>query len=112
MKEINTNDFENSIQDNLCLIYVTAVWCGPCKVFSPIVTEISEVYKDKMSFGKMDADLNTSKLEELGIRALPTVLIFKNGVEVDRSSGLKSKQNLISMIESYLTSEFSNEEDF
>ena len=111
MKEINTTEFENLIQEDLSFIYVTAVWCGPCKAFSPIVSEVSEAYKDKVNFGKLDADANSSKLEELQIKGIPTILIFKNGVEVDRTSGLKSKQNLISMIESHLT-EFSSEEDF
>lgn len=111
MKEINTSEFEDLIKEELSFVYVTAIWCGPCKAFSPIVSEVSEVYKNKVNFGKLDADANSGKLEELQIKGIPTILIFKNGVEVDRTSGLKSKQNLISMIESHLT-EFSSEEDF
>lgn len=112
IQEIDIEQFENLTQNDYAFIYITAVWCGPCKAFSPIVTEVSEIYGEKLKFGKLDADKNSTKLEELGVKALPTVILFKNGKEVERISGLKSKQNLITMIESHLQTTFSSDEDF
>lgn len=114
MKEINTLDFEAAINDNFSFIYITATWCGPCKAFSPIVNEVSESYKDKIPFFKVDADDSSLVLSELGVKALPTIITFRNGVEVERASGLQTKQKLISIIENTISTSdtFSNDEDF
>lgn len=114
MNQINTTEFETLIKENYTFIYITATWCGPCKAFSPIVSEVAELYKDKVNFGKLDADLNSQKLEELGVKALPTVVIFKNGIETERMSGLTSKQKLVNTIEVLLddSSNFATDEDF
>ena len=114
MKEINTSEFESLISNDYSFVYITAVWCGPCKAFSPIVTEISEAYKEKMSFGKLDADQNSEKLTELGVKALPTIISYRNGSEVERASGLQSKQRLTYIIENTFSSvdNFDNDEEF
>lgn len=111
MKEINSLQFEEIMKEAYSLIYVTATWCGPCKVFSPIVSEVSNVYEEKIKFGKIDADLDSVVVEKLGVKALPTIIIFKEGKEINRNSGLLSKQKLLTMIESSIDN-FSNDEDF
>ena len=112
MIQLTSKDLDKSISKDLSLVYITAVWCGPCKSFSPIVTEISESYKEKINFFKLDADESSSKVEEFGIKSIPTILIFKDGQEIDRLSGVKSKQNLTNIIESKLTDTFNTNEDF
>lgn len=113
MKEIEKNeDYQNLIQSPLSLVYITAVWCGPCKAFSPLVSEIAEVYQDKLSFAKLDADKMSEQINLLNVRSIPTVIIFKNGQEIQRFSGVKSKLELINSIESNLTHNFSSDEDF
>lgn len=112
MIQLTSQDLDKSISEDLSLVYITAVWCGPCKSFSPIVTEISETYKNKLKFFKLDADESSARLEEFGIKSIPTILIFKDGKEIDRLSGVKTKQNLINLLESKLTDTFNTNEDF
>lgn len=110
ISEINAVSFDDLLKKEFSLLYVTAAWCGPCKTFSPIVAEVAANYNQKISFYKMDADVSSKKSEELNIKSIPTVIIFKNGVEVERFSGVKSRQFLISFIDKHST--FSTNEEF
>ena len=112
MTEINSENFDELINKPLTLVYTTAVWCGPCRALSPIVDEISNQFGDTILIGKLDADSNTDLVSKLGIRGIPTIVFFKDGVEVDRISGAQSKQNLTNLISKYNTSTFSTGEDF
>lgn len=112
IKEANTNNFDELVNNTLTLVYVTAFWCGPCKALSPIVDEVSNQFKDTISIGKLDADTNTEIVTKLGIKAIPTIVFFKDGLEVDRISGAQSKQTLINLINKHNTSAFNTEDDF
>ena len=112
MTEINSDNFNELINKPLALVYTTAVWCGPCKALSPIVDEISNQFKDAISINKLDADTNTEIVTKLGIKGIPTIVFFKDGLEVDRISGAQSKQTLINLINKHNTSAFSTEDDF
>ncbi len=70
-----------------------AEWCGPCKKLSPIFNEVSEEV-DSVKFGKVDMQENQQLGTQFGVRALPTLLIVKNGEEVARSSGVMKKEEL------------------
>ena len=101
--ELNSVNFENFTKnDKLVLVDVWAPWCGPCKMISPIVDQLSIDYNDKLSVGKLDADSNRDIVSELGIRNIPTILIYKGGVIVDKSVGSTSKESLTEMIEKHL----------
>ncbi len=75
------------------LIDFWAEWCGPCKKLSPIFNEVSEEV-DSVKFGKVDMQENQQLGTQFGVRALPTLLIVKNGEEVARSSGVMKKEEL------------------
>ena len=72
------------------LVDFWASWCGPCRMLSPIMEEIG---KDNTVF-KVDVDENMSLSEEFGIFSIPCVLVFENGKEVNRSVGLKTKEEM------------------
>jgi thioredoxin 1 len=112
MKEINSDNYNELINSPLSLVYTTAVWCGPCKALSPIVDEVSLQFGDSIIIGKLDADSNTEIVSQLGIRGIPTIVFFKNGIEIDRISGAQSKQTLINLINKHNSSSFSTEDDF
>jgi thioredoxin 1 len=82
---------------------VWASWCGPCKMISPIVDEISSDYQGRLSVGKLDADSNRETITELGVRNIPTILLYKNGEIVDKSTGVVTKQKLVEMIDKQLS---------
>ena len=68
-----------------------AEWCGPCRMIGPMIEELANEYEDKAIIGKMNVDENDEIPGEFGIRNIPTILFFKNGVLVDKHIGIVSK---------------------
>lgn len=89
-KEITDANFEEQIikSGKPALIDFWAVWCGPCKMIEPIIEELAERYKDRAVVGKMNVDENYNVPVQYGIRAIPTILFFKDGEVVDRVVGV------------------------
>lgn len=101
--EINSEKFEEIISSDLItIIDFWAPWCGPCRVLSKILDEISEDYKDRINIGTCNVEDNEELAEEVGIRNIPTLLFYKNGDLIDRLSGAQSKNNIKEKIDSLL----------
>ena len=101
--ELNDNNFQNILEQNqMVLVDVWAEWCGPCKMVAPIVDEISVDFQGKVLVGKLDADANKETLGQLGVRNIPTLLLYKNGEVVDKLVGAVSKQKLTEMINTHI----------
>lgn len=83
------------------LVDVWAPWCGPCKVLGPVIDEISNEIQGEIKICKLNSDEN-NKSRELGIRGIPTMLIYKNGVLKDSIVGLLPKNNIIDKINNQL----------
>ena len=71
-----------------------ATWCGPCRMISPIISELANEYDGKLTVGKCDVEENDDLAAEYGIRNIPTILFFKNGEVVDKLVGAVSKAKL------------------
>ena len=70
-----------------------ATWCGPCKSMANVISELAQEYKGKVSF--FEIDINKSNLSEIfNVMSLPTVIIFKDGIEKSRIVGLREKKDL------------------
>ena len=69
------------------VIDVWAEWCGPCRAFAPTFKDASGKFAGRVVFVKLDSEKNPQTANQLGIRSIPTVMIFKGGVEVARQSG-------------------------
>jgi len=76
------------------LVDFWAEWCGPCKMFAPILDELASEYDGKVKVGKVNIDEHQSIATEYGIRAVPTLLIFKYGEVEEQVVGLRSKRDL------------------
>ena len=79
-----------------------APWCGPCRIISPIIDELAIEMGDKVKFGKLNTDENPNIAMRYGIRAIPTIMLFKNGEVVDTRIGVQPKEALRQMINSHL----------
>lgn len=97
--ELNDSNFKTFTTENdLALVDIWTEWCGPCKMIAPIVDQLSIDFQGQLSVGKLDADSNRDIVTELGIRNIPTILLYKNGEVVDRSVGSATKEKLTEMI--------------
>jgi len=93
VKEIKENEFKEVIKEGKVLVDCFATWCGPCKMLSPVLDEISNEV-DTYKFYKLDIDDSEEVAEEYGIMSIPTLLIFIDGKLTEKIVGLKSKQEL------------------
>ena len=107
-KIINSNEaeFQGIIDSETSVVLVDfwADWCGPCRVLSPILEDVSEEIED-VTIVKVNVDDNPSLSATFGIRSIPTVISFKGGKLVDKFSGVKSKEDIVSFIEKSDSSE-------
>ena len=71
-----------------------ATWCGPCRMIAPVIARLAEKYDGKIAVGKCDVEENDELAAEFGIRNIPTILFFKNGVVVDKMVGAQSEAKL------------------
>jgi len=89
---ITDKDFDKTIQQHpLALIDFWAEWCGPCKALAPTIEELAREYAGKAFIGKLNVDENPKTAECFQVYSIPTMIIFKNGKEVDRMVGLCKK---------------------
>ncbi|MFA1689021.1 thioredoxin [Candidatus Rickettsia barbariae] len=80
------------------LVDFWAEWCGPCKMLTPIIDEISKELQGKVKVLKMDIDENPNTPSEYGIRSIPTIMLFKNGEQKNTKIGLQQKNSLLDWI--------------
>ena len=93
VKVLNEQDFNNEIKEGKVLVDCFAEWCGPCKMLSPIIDELSEELTD-VKFFKLNVDDNQDLAMQYQIMSIPTLLIYENGKLVNTSVGLKSKDEI------------------
>nr|BAL58168.1 thioredoxin 1 [uncultured Acetothermia bacterium] len=84
------------------LVDFYADWCGPCRAIAPIIEEIAAELKEKLKVVKLDVDQNQQTAMQYGVQSIPTLLLFKNGKEVERLIGYMSKSKLLSKLEPHL----------
>ncbi|NGX28580.1 MAG: Thioredoxin [Candidatus Anoxychlamydiales bacterium] len=94
IKELNESNFSKEIEKGIVLVDFFAQWCGPCKMLAPILEELSEEMKDQASFGKIDIDKQVKLASTYQVTSIPTLVLFKDGKEVDRIVGLKDAKAL------------------
>jgi len=102
--EFTDANFEELVlkSDKPALVDFWAEWCGPCRMITPIVGELSEEYKDKAIIGKVNVEDNPEITSEYGIRNIPTILFFKNGAMVEKVVGVVPKTQLAAKIDALL----------
>jgi thioredoxin 1 len=99
---LNTENYEQYTSTGLMVVDIKTNWCGPCKVIAPIIDELSSEYSGQVAFGKLDADENTEIVQQLGVRNIPTLLFYKDGEIVEKSTGAITKTKLKELIDNQL----------
>ena len=97
VKEIKEENFKKTIKEGRVLVDCYADWCGPCKMLSPVIDEISEELKD-INFYKLNVDDAEETSAEYGIMSIPTLLLFENGELKEQLVGFRSKDELLGIL--------------
>jgi thioredoxin 1 len=81
------------------LVKFEADWCGPCQAMKPMIAEIAGEYAEKLTIATLDIDQNNQTPSRLGVRGVPTIMLFMNGQVVAQKVGLPRKSELVALIE-------------
>ena len=96
------SNFKNIIDSETpVLVDFFADWCGPCKILAPILTEVKKELGNAVKIVKIDVDKNQPLAAKYQVRGVPTMLLFKNGKQLWRQSGVLQKNQLIDIIKQY-----------
>ena len=98
IKKLTDQNFEHQIKGGVMLVDFWATWCMPCKMMAPVLNNLSEDLTGNASVGKLDVDQNQAASAKYGVRSIPTLVLFKNGKEINRFVGVKTKVFLLKEI--------------
>lgn len=101
---VTRENFQQEVLDSPAPVLADfwAPWCGPCRMAAPVLEALSEEYAGRVTFGKLNIDENADAAIALGVMSIPTLVLFKDGKEVDRLIGMQGKPAFQSLIEKHL----------
>ena len=102
VREITDANFDTETKEGVVLVDFWATWCGPSRMQSPIIDELDTEMGDQVTFAKMDVDANPATPQQFGIMGIPTLLIKKDGVVVEKLVGYTAKEKLEEVLEQYV----------
>jgi thioredoxin 1 len=105
VKEVNDGSFESDVlgAGKPVLVDFWAEWCAPCRMLAPTVEAVAEQYSESAGVVKLNVDDNPGTAQRYGIKGIPTLILFREGKEVERVVGATSKESISRMIDKYVT---------
>ncbi len=98
MKHLTDTNFDTEIQSGVTLVDFHANWCGPCRMLAPVLEQVAKSIEGKAAIGKVDIDSAQEVANRFQITSVPTMVLFKNGKEVNRLVGLRDAQAIEAFI--------------
>jgi thioredoxin 1 len=98
IQQLSDANFQAQIKNGITLVDFWAAWCMPCKMMAPVLNETADALGNTAQIGKLDVDSNRESSAKYGVRSIPTLILFKNGKEVNRFVGVKTKDFLLKEI--------------
>ena len=105
VSHLTDENFDDVVANGVVLVDVWAPWCSPCLIQGPIVEKVAEAVDEKAKVVKLNADDGRVAAARFGIQAIPTLLLLKDGVEVERFVGVQRQETLVSAIDNALKAE-------
>lgn len=103
IKEIKTEEFESELKKNeIVLVEFFGTWCMPCKMLSSILDKVDEKMENKLTILKVDVDANMDLVRKYGVLTTPTLIVFKNEMEVDKVVGFRQEKQIIDLVSQYM----------
>jgi thioredoxin 1 len=99
IKELTAQNFIHQVKDGITLVDFWAEWCMPCKMMAPVLNDLVEDLYDGTGVGKLNVEHHQSIAAKYNVRNIPTLILFKNGKEINRFVGVKSKDFLLQQIQ-------------
>ncbi len=101
VKEVNNNTFEAEVTNapQPVLVDFWAPWCGPCRMMAPVIDELAGQFEGRLKIVKINVDENAETASRYGIMSIPTLILFKEGKQVETFVGFHSKNDLCAKIE-------------
>ncbi len=100
---LTTGNFIDETAKGVVMVDFWATWCMPCKAMAPVIEEIASQTKGKVKVGKVDIDANGQLANQFGIQAIPTIIIFKDGLPVETLVGIQSKAALVNALSKHIS---------
>lgn len=94
VQEVNDDGFAALIKEGVTVVDFFAEWCGPCRMVAPVIAEVAEELSGKVKFAKLDIDKNHVTAKAHQVTSVPTLVLFKDGEEVNRLVGLRDAEAL------------------
>ena len=105
VNEVSDSSFEKDVlgSSKPVLVDFWAQWCTPCRMLAPTVEAVAEQFRETANVVKLNVDDNPSTAQRYGIKGIPTLILFREGKEVERVVGATSKESITRMIDKYVT---------
>lgn len=95
IKQLTDQNFDQQIKKGVILVDFWASWCAPCKMMAPVLNEVADQLSGNNSVGKVNVEVARSISSQYNIRSIPTMILYKDGKEINRFVGIKSKEFLL-----------------